>query len=70
MIGMLLTITYTIEIQINKTTMKSFLSICLLALCGSTLGFAPMSSFTANQMDVNRGSSMLSMNAAEKTYIM
>ena len=50
--------------------MKSFLVICLAALMGSTFGFAPMSSFTANQMSVTRGSSMLSMSADEKTYIM
>ena len=47
--------------------MKSFLALCLIAVCGA---FAPKSTFTANTMAANRGSSMLSMNAAEKTYIM
>ena len=47
--------------------MKSFLALCLIAVCGA---FAPTSTFTANTMAATRGSSMLSMNAAEKTYIM
>ncbi|KAL3943909.1 MAG: hypothetical protein SGBAC_002026 [Bacillariaceae sp.] len=50
--------------------MKSFLAICLIALMGTAFGFTSSSSFTANQMSVTRGSSMLSMSADEKTYIM
>ncbi|CAJ1942588.1 unnamed protein product [Cylindrotheca closterium] len=50
--------------------MKSFLAICLVALLGTAFGFAPSSSFITNQMSVSRGSSMLSMSADEKTYIM
>jgi hypothetical protein len=50
--------------------MKSFLALCLVALCGSALGFAPKSAFMPNQMAVTQGSSMMTMNAAERTYIM
>ena len=50
--------------------MKSFALLYFVALCGSTLGFAPQSSFMPNQMAVNRGSSLMTMNAAERTYIM
>lgn len=50
--------------------MKSFLALLLAALCGSALSFVSKSAFLPTQVSVSRGSSMMTMNAAERTYIM
>ena len=50
--------------------MKSFQLLISALFLGSVIAFAPKSSFMPNQLSVTRGSSMLSMNAAERTYIM
>jgi hypothetical protein len=50
--------------------MKSFLVILVAALCGAVGAFAPRTTFMPNQLSVSRGSSMITMNAAERTYIM
>ena len=53
--------------------MKSFLALLLVALCGTVGAFAPRSTFLPSQplaVSRNGGSSMITMNAAERTYIM
>jgi hypothetical protein len=46
--------------------MKSFLSLCVLALVGFARGFAPSTKLAVS----SNGPSLMTMKAAEKTYIM
>jgi hypothetical protein len=51
--------------------MKSFLALVVAALCGSAVAFAPRSAFMPSQLSTAvNGGSMMTMNAAERTYIM
>ena len=50
--------------------MKSFSAILVAALCGSAVAFAPKSAFLPSQLSAVNNESLMTMNAAERTYIM
>jgi hypothetical protein len=50
--------------------MKSFLALLVAALCGSAVAFAPRTAFMPSQLSAVNGGSLMTMNAAERTYIM